>query len=99
MQRTCLEIDTEKKVVAWAKEVGITSIKLELKHDVGWPDRMFLIPGGRPLFIEFKRRINSHTKGIQTHRHKVLTALGYDVVVCKTYIEGIDEILKAIKKL
>ena len=46
----------EEPVVEWAlSELGVRSIKLNLGGNTGWPDRLFFIPGGRPLLIEFKR--------------------------------------------
>ena len=42
----------ESKVVAAAAAMGVRSIKLKSR---AWPDRLFFIPGGRPLFIEFKK--------------------------------------------
>lgn len=72
------ELVIETKVTNWAKKHGIPSIKLELGHDAGWPDRMFLIPGGRPVFIEFKRKGEKPRK-LQEHRHKTLRGLGYYV--------------------
>lgn len=49
------EIDIENHVVGRAlNELGVRSIKLNLRGNTGWPDRLFFIPGGRPLLIEFK---------------------------------------------
>jgi hypothetical protein len=36
-------------------ELGVRSLKLNVTGDRGWPDRLFFIPGGVPLFIEFKQ--------------------------------------------
>lgn len=50
----------EKKVqngaIKHAYSLGITVIRLFFGPGIttGWPDVLFLIPGGRPLFIEFK---------------------------------------------
>ena len=49
------EVDIETRVVDRAlNELGVRSIKLNLRGNTGWPDRLFFIPGGRPLLIEFK---------------------------------------------
>lgn len=37
------------------EQLGVRSIKLNLTGNTGWPDRLFFIPGGRPLLIEFKQ--------------------------------------------
>lgn len=50
-----LELVDEKETVAWAAARGILSLKLNLKGNVGWPDRLFGYLG-RSVFIEFKRR-------------------------------------------
>jgi len=38
-----------------AEELGIFNLKLNVKGNVGWPDRVFWIPGGKPFLIEFKK--------------------------------------------
>lgn len=45
-----------------------------------WPDRMFLIPGGRPFFIEFKAPGEEPTV-LQANTIKELIEDGYDVEV------------------
>ena len=46
------EAKVERKVCDDAlKKLGVPSFKWGVD---GWPDRIFLIPGGRPFFIEFK---------------------------------------------
>ena len=47
------ESEVECKVVQWAKEHGVISIKLNGPGDVGKPDRLFL-HGGKAVFVEFK---------------------------------------------
>lgn len=92
--RRQLESSIETKVVEDAKEkLGVLSIKLELKRDDGWPDREFLIPGGKPLFIEFKRG-GEDLRALQDLRAKVLRALGYDVIRCDDY----DDAMNAVKE-
>ena len=87
-----LENYTERKVVEWAREQGIASIKLNLMGNVGWPDRLFLIPGGKPLLMEFKRAGLRPTK-LQQHRINGLKKLGYlvyvaeDTISAKAFIE------------
>jgi len=98
MQRRVLEKDIEKSVCGWADEVGIEHIKMELKHDVGWPDRMFLVPGGKPVIIEFKRPATAGKddggvlKGIQKERIKYLIENGYNIYVC----DNKDNAIRAI---
>ena len=67
-------------VVTWWKKRGGKHIRLSFRKGVttGWPDDIFLIPGGRPLFIEFKAPGELPTP-IQQHRAGELWELGYDV--------------------
>ena len=81
----------EREVVSRAKLRGITSIKLNTESGRGWPDRMFLIPGGRPLFIEFKRP-GGRVSPRQTMIHDRLQKLGYDVEVH----DDVDEAFRSI---
>src|SRR5690606_14277269 len=51
-----LDRDVERPAARRAlQELGVFSIKIAAAQETGYPDRLFLIPGGRPLFIEFKR--------------------------------------------
>lgn len=79
--RKKLELSTELKVCKRALEnYGVGNIKINTRSETGYPDRMFLIPGGRPLFIEFKREGEEPSKK-QLYIHEGLRALGYDVEV------------------
>lgn len=66
---------------------GIRSVKLELKRDTGYPDRLFWVPGGKPLMIEFKRPGEKPTPK-QEYIHEMLRQLGYMVVVCCSVVEA-----------
>ena len=58
-------------------KLGVPSLLLQLKHDAGWPDVMFLVPGGRPLLMEFKRP-GFELEPLQEERRATLLKLGYD---------------------
>ena len=73
-----LEVDIEGRVCAWADKHGVLHVKLNLQFRRGWPDRMFLIPGGCPLLIEFKRK-GKKLEPLQAHVIGKLKRLGYDV--------------------
>lgn len=88
-----LETDTEQKVCRKAKDHGVLNFKLFGKHETGIPDRVFLIPGGRPLFIEFKRA-GEDPRPKQDWWHDILRQLGYQVEVH----DNADEALKSIEK-
>lgn len=87
----------KRKVEDFAKRNGVEFIRLALQPGVarGWPDNLFLIRGGRPLFIEFKAP-NGHPSGLQLHRIETLGKLGYDVHICHDYDEARKAIAKAV---
>lgn len=75
------------------KELGVIGKKLNIDGDTGWPDFIFFIPGGRPLFIEFKRPGQEPSpKQIYIH-DEVLKKLNYDVEVH----DDENEAIKAIR--
>lgn len=89
-----LETDIEEWVVDQAALLGVPSLKLNLKGNRGWPDRIFLIPGGRPLFIEFKRP-GEEPRKLQQQRHRILRKLGYDVEVHEERHAALDAVRQA----
>lgn len=75
------------------KELGLTNIKLKAN---GWPDRQFFIPGGRPMFIEFKVP-GQHPTPLQAYIHDLLRSLKYDVVVCTTIAVALSTLTSAME--
>jgi len=71
-----------------AKSMGLEQVKMNPMYSAGWPDRMYLVPGGRPLMIEYKVPGKS-TSALQDVRIKYLKENGYDVHVIDTKEEGI----------
>lgn len=59
---------------------GVQNIKLRRTGERGWPDRMFLIPGGLPFFIEFKRVGGTPSK-LQLLKLHRLKRIGYDAEI------------------
>lgn len=86
---------TEAQVIAaaqrYAKKTGIISIRMVFRAgpSSGWPDFLYLIPGGRPLFIEYKAPGNKPTP-LQAHKIETLKGLGYDVMVADTADKAIE---------
>jgi len=83
----------ESSVVRYCSRLGIKFVKLDPTFAKGIPDRMVLLPCGKPLFIEFKTptgRLSPH----QVYWKEVLEGLGYyhEVVDCpaagKELIDG-----------
>ena len=76
-------------------QFGVLNVKVTPVGSTGWPDRLFLIPGGRALFIEFKK-LGEEPEKIQLHRHDELRALGYEVEVHDTREGAINAIEDAV---
>src|ERR1700761_1630652 len=82
-----LESYIEKKVVAYAKSKGIGSLKLNVQGRRNEPDRIFFVPGGKPLLIEFKRQ-GMYPRPGQQKRIEELVDLGYALIVCSSVAAG-----------
>jgi hypothetical protein len=80
------------------KRLGIIGSKLRVQGDSGWPDRVFWLPGGRPLLIEFKRPGEVPRKK-QASVHRKLRALGYLVAICDSRIEALNAVHQALEVL
>jgi len=93
---TKLEIDIEDKACELALRLGVTNVKMKAAGIVGYPDRMFFIPGGRPLFIEFKRP-GKEPDAVQKVIIRRLKYYGYRVEVCDTVQGAIKCVKEAIK--
>jgi len=91
-----LESTVERRACARALgELGVANYKLAGAGQRGKPDRLFLIPGGRPLLIEFKK-VGEKPDPLQRQDHKILRLLGYDVVVCDDADDALNHIRKAM---
>ena len=77
------------------KELGVRSLKLNVGGQTGWPDRMFMVPGGRPLFIEFKRP-GEEPRPKQQHIHKILRHNRYDIQVYDTVDGAFQAVAAAV---
>ena len=87
-----VEVKIEERAVELAAALGVTGLKLNVKSNTGWPDRMFLIPGGHPFFIEFKQP-GEEPEPRQRVVHAHLAYLQYD---CETH-DNAEEAAAAIK--
>jgi hypothetical protein len=91
-----LEKKIERKVCKTVLDVlGVASCKLTTPGKAGYPDRMFFIPGGRPLFIEFKRP-GETPEPLQVLIHHMLRALGYDVEVHDDHDSAVSAVRAAL---
>lgn len=72
-----LESSIENSVVERAKKLGVKFVlKFTPTAQAGWPDRIALIPGGSPVFMEFKRP-GEKPRPLQYRRLRQLRDLGY----------------------
>lgn len=77
----------EEPVVKYAVSLGIKVLKVNPLWAAGWQDRIFFVPGGKPLIIEFKRP-GGESSPLQKQRHKELIEAGYDHHVIDDKEEG-----------
>jgi len=76
------EASVERAVVNWWRGRGFISFKIDPRHYTGAPDRLFLVPGGCPVFVEFKRPDGRGTiSKIQARVAAQLKQQGYEVIV------------------
>ena len=69
----------------YARQRGCLSFKL-WPTMAGLPDRLFLLPGGRALFVEFKAP-GGRLSPVQRLRHRQFAVVGWTVCVVRTLAE------------
>jgi hypothetical protein len=74
------------------KKLGVPSVKWGVD---GWPDRIFFIPGGKPLFIEFKAP-GEVPRPRQAYRRKCLTLWGYTIEIHHDTETALSAITRAL---
>ena len=84
-----LEKEIQQPVIRYATLRGVPHIRLYFGPGmrVGWPDVLFLIPGGIALFIEFKATGKRPTAK-QRLKITLLIGLGFACHVCDNIEEG-----------
>ncbi len=87
------EADVIKSVQKWVRDKRIPYIRHVFRPGAvaGWPDFVYLLPGGKSLWIEYKAPGKKPTP-TQQHKINVLKKLGHDVIVC----DDPDEAVKAL---
>jgi hypothetical protein len=78
--------------------VPFVSLKFIEGVETGWPDSLFLIPGGRPMFIEFKWP-GEDLEPKQVYQIFILLNMGYDVEVHDNVEEACAAIADRISKV
>lgn len=83
-----LEKDIEKAVCSFAKSLGILVYKFTSPSQRSVPDRLFILPNGRGVFmVEFKRRGEKPTKAQEVEIGKI-RKMGIYVGVVDNVVEG-----------
>lgn len=70
----------ERTLSKYVNDKGGIAVKLLSQFVNGLPDRMYLLPGGRALFVEFKSTGKKPTR-IQEHIIGRIRKLGFTVLV------------------
>lgn len=70
----------ERTMSKYVNDKGGIAVKLLSQFVNGLPDRMYLLPGGRALFVEFKSTGKKPTR-IQEHIIGRIRKLGFTVLV------------------
>ena len=78
-----VEADIEAEFVEYAEARGCIPLKLVIQGKRGWPDRTVLCPGGKILFLEFKRPDGKLSRQ-QQHYINLLRVKGFKIYVTYT---------------
>lgn len=88
------KIEKDAVDLVW-NHLGIVGSKLVTPGDTGYPDRIFWVPGGRPVLIEFKR-LGEEPTPKQKYIHDQLKQLDYQVEVHDNAIRAFSTIIEAV---
>lgn len=92
------ESTLERIVVNWARERGVLVLKNDARHCAGAPDRIFMVHGGKPVLIEFKRPDGKGSLSkIQLHIIRKLQKAKYDVCVADNKEQAINYLQKRMR--
>jgi len=89
-----LEKHIEAKVCDYAKQRGLLVYKFTSPARAAVPDRLFILPGGRMFFCEFKREGQKPTPP-QEREHKRLRQHKVSVFV----IDNVDDGLRTVDEM
>lgn len=79
----------EKQLFQRIRACGGHALKFTSSSEIGYPDRLVLLPGARAVWVELKSPGQKPRK-IQMIRHEELKKFGFDVYV----IDSIDKLNK-----
>ena len=73
----------ERRFVREAKLRGFVTLKLNVRGQRGWPDRLVVGPGKVVKFVELKRP-NGRVDPLQSKVHQVLRRFGIEYAIVRT---------------
>ena len=88
------KIEYEACDLIW-RYLGIKGSKLKVLGDTSWPDRIFWLPGGKPLLIEFKQP-GYEPQPKQSDTHAYLQDLGYEIQVHTSVHGAFQAVIDAV---
>ena len=92
-----LETAIEQRACLLAKKLlGLINLKIKQSGDDGYADRLFLLPEGRPVFMEFKRP-GEKLRPLQKKRAATLGNLGYNVTCVDNEVEAIEYLARSLE--
>ena len=71
----------EQELIDTTKEQKGMCLKLKPMAQRGFPDRTILLPGGKIIFVECKRKKDRKIRRLQQEWVKRLRALGFDAII------------------
>lgn len=91
-------IETQACHLVWTW-LGIEGSKLSVLGNTGYPDRIFWLPQGHPLLIEFKRMGVTTVAPKQQEIHERLIGLGYVVQVHNDAVEAFSAVIRELENM
>lgn len=89
------KIERDAVELVW-RHLGIVGSKLVTPGDTGYPDRIFWLPAGKPLLIEFKKP-GEEPEPKQEYIHDQLRKLGYIVEVHDNAVRAFQAVIQALE--
>lgn len=90
------EKSIEKYLVEECKKIGLLCLKYTNPNQVGYPDRLIIMPEGRVIWVELKSKGKKPSQ-VQEYRHEELRSIGHVVKVISSK-ETVDDLLYMIRE-
>lgn len=94
-----LEATIERRLVARLRAVDprIAVLKLSVRGQAGFHDRLVLLPRAQAIYVELKRP-GEQLRKLQQHRHRQIAQLGFATAVIDT-VERVDALAELAQQL